>query len=144
MFSDFRAGKYSGDEPSLAYYFKEVDRYPQLSSEEERLLSERIAQGDLSAREELVKANLRFVIHVAKQFQNQGLSLADLINEGNVGLITASRKFEPEKGFKFITYAVWWIRQNILKALEVQTRSIRIPANVLNDLNKLIDSSISL
>lgn len=137
MYSEVRERQRISEEPSLAYYYKEVERHPQLTAEEEKALTQRIAQGDENAREELVKANLRFVIHVAKQFQNQGLSMADLINEGNMGLITASRKFKPEKGFKFITYAVWWIRQNILKALEVQTRSIRVPANVINDLNKL-------
>lgn len=137
MYSSARDRQRMGDEPSLAYYYKEVERHPQLTTEEERALTKRITQGDENAREELVKANLRFVIHVAKQFQNQGLSIADLINEGNMGLITAARKFKPEKGYKFITYAVWWIRQNILKALEVQTRSIRIPANVINNLNKL-------
>lgn len=145
MFSDTRKRQQISEEPSLAYYYKEVERHPQLTTEEERALTARITQGDENAREELVKANLRFVIHVAKQFQNQGLSMADLINEGNMGLITASRKFKPEKGYKFITYAVWWIRQNILKALEVQTRSIRIPANVINDLNKLrkVESGLS-
>jgi RNA polymerase primary sigma factor len=145
MFSDARDRQRMGEEPSLTYYYKEVERHPQLTKEEERLLAKRITQGDENARDDLVKANLRFVIHVAKQFQNQGLSMADLINEGNMGLITAARKFEPEKGFKFITYAVWWIRQNILKALEVQTRSIRIPANVINDLNRLrkVEASLS-
>lgn len=126
-----------GEDPSLAYYYKEVERHPQLTLTQERALAQRIQNGDQQAREELVKANLRFVIHVARGFQNQGLSMADLINEGNVGLMTAAQKFNPEKGCKFITYAVWWIRQNILKALEVQTRCIRIPANVINDLNKL-------
>jgi RNA polymerase primary sigma factor len=145
MFSDTRKRQQISEEPSLAYYYKEVERHPQLTTEQERALTARITQGDENAREDLVKANLRFVIHVAKQFQNQGLSMADLINEGNMGLITAARKFKPEKGYKFITYAVWWIRQNILKALEVQTRSIRIPANVINDLNKLrkIESGLS-
>ena len=138
-----------GDEPSLAYYYKEIERHPLLTPDEEKALAEQIALGDLPdagararragehAREKLITSNLRFVIHIAKNFKNQGLPLADLINEGNMGLMTAARKFKPEKGYKFITYAVWWIRQNILKALEVQTRSIRIPGNVVNDLNKL-------
>ncbi len=138
-----------GDEPSLAYYYKEIERHPLLTPEEEKALTEQIALGNLpgasararqagqKAREKLITSNLRFVIHVAKNFKNQGLPMADLINEGNMGLMTAARKFKPEKGYKFITYAVWWIRQNILKALEVQTRSIRIPGNVVNDLNKL-------
>ncbi len=140
---------HAGDEPSLAYYYKEIERHPLLTSDQEKALTEQIALGDLPgasartrragehAREKLITSNLRFVIHVAKNFKNQGLPLADLINEGNMGLMTAARKFKPEKGYKFITYAVWWIRQNILKALEVQTRSIRIPGNVINDLNKL-------
>ena len=137
MISDFRQQSRIGDEPSLAYYYKEVERHPQLTLDEERALTKRIMQGDDNAREKLVTSNLRFVIHVANSFKNQGLSMADLINEGNMGLMTAARKFKPEKGYKFITYAVWWIRQNILKALEVQTREIRVPANVINDLNKL-------
>ena len=140
---------YAGDDPSLAYYYKEIERHPLLTPDQERALTEQIALGDLpgastrarqvgeKAREKLITSNLRFVIHVAKNFKNQGLPLADLINEGNMGLMIAARKFKPEKGYKFITYAVWWIRQNILKALEVQTRSIRIPGNVVNDLNKL-------
>lgn len=138
-----------GDEPSLAYYYKEIERHPLLTPEEEKALTEQIALGNLPgastrarragehAREKLITSNLRFVIHIAKNFKNQGLPMADLINEGNMGLMAAARKFKPEKGYKFITYAVWWIRQNILKALEVQTRSIRIPGNVVNDLNKL-------
>lgn len=125
------------EEKSLEYYYREVDRYPQVSAGEERALAARIERGDEQALDRLVKANLRFVIHVARGFQNQGLSMADLINEGNFGLVTAARKFNPRKGCKFITYAVWWIRQNILKALEVQTRTIRVPSNVLNDFNRL-------
>jgi len=145
MISAVRESRCVGEDPSLTYYYKEVERHPQLTSEQESALTGRIARGDDSAREELVKANLRFVIYVAKNFQNQGLSMADLINEGNVGLMTAARKFDPARGFKFITYAVWWIRQNILKALEVQTRAIRVPANVINDLNKLrkVESELS-
>ena len=143
------AGRGAFSEPSLAYYYREVERHPLLTPDEERALTEQIAQGAQpwasararrdgdNAREKLITSNLRFVIHVAKSYKNQGLSMADLINEGNVGLMTAARKFKPEKGNKFITYAVWWIRQNILKALETQTRAIRVPGNVLNDLNKL-------
>ena len=145
-----------GDEPSLSYYYREVERHPLLTPDEERALTDQIAQGDLpsanaqarrdgdNAREKLITSNLRFVIHVAKSYKNQGLSMADLINEGNVGLMIAARKFKPEKGNKFITYAVWWIRQNILKALETQTRAIRIPCNVLNDLNKLRKVEVDL
>ena len=124
-------------ERSLACYYREVERYPRITLEEERALAARVERGDRQAFEDLVNANLRFVIHVAKGFRNQGLSMADLINEGNLGLLTAARKYRRSKGCKFITYAVWWIRQNILKALEVQTRDIRIPANVVNDLSRL-------
>lgn len=126
-----------GEETTLAAYYRDVERYPLITRDEERTLVTRMCKGDWSARDRLVNANLRFVIHVAKSFQNQGLSLPDLINEGNLGLMTAARKFDPAKGCKFITYAVWWIRQNIHKALETQTRSVRVPANVLNDLARL-------
>ena len=125
-----------GDDTVLAAYYRDVERYPLITPDEERALVSRMCKGDQSARDKLVNANLRFVIHVAKSFQNQGLGLPDLINEGNLGLITAARKFDPDKGCRFITYAVWWIRQNIHKALETQTRSIRVPANVLNDLGR--------
>ena len=124
-------------EKSLACYYREVERYPRITPEEERALAARVERGDQKALDALVNANLRFVIHVAKGFRNQGLSMADLINEGNLGLLTAARKYRLDKGCKFITYAVWWVRQNILKALEVQTRDIRIPANVVNDLSRL-------
>ncbi len=126
-----------GQDTALAAYYRDVERYPLLTPDEEKTLVTRMSKGDRSARNRLVNANLRFVIHVAKGFQNQGLSLPDLINEGNLGLMTAARKFDPDKGCKFITYAVWWIRQNIHKALETQTRSVRVPANVLNDLTRL-------
>ncbi|MDA0747774.1 MAG: RNA polymerase sigma factor RpoD/SigA [bacterium] len=130
-------GRRFGEDRSLEYYFREVDRYPQVDPEEEQALAARIEKGDDEALTRLVNANLRFVIHVARSFQNQGLPLADLINEGNMGLLRAARKFNRHRNCKFITYAVWWIRQNILKALEVQTRPIRVPANVLNDLGRL-------
>jgi len=126
-----------GEDTALAAYYRDVERYPLITPDEERTLVRRMCKGDQSARDKLVNANLRFVIHVAKSFQNQGLSLSDLINEGNLGLMTAARKFDPDKGCRFITYAVWWIRQNIHKALETQTRSVRVPANVLNDLARL-------
>ena len=126
MVSKLREQSRAGEDRSLAYYYKEVERHPLLTLEQEKALAARIEQGDPKAQEELVTANLRFVIHVARNFQNQGLPMADLINEGNMGLLTAAQKFDPQKGYKFITYAVWWIRQNILKALECQTRAIRV------------------
>ena len=123
-----------GEDKALTAYYRDVERYPLLTQDEEKALVVRMCKGDKSARDKLINSNLRFVIHVAKSFQNQGLNLPDLINEGNLGLMTAARKFDPEKGCRFITYAVWWIRQNIHKALETQTRSVRVPSNVLNDL----------
>lgn len=126
-----------GEDMALAAYYRDVERYPLLTQDQEKSLVGRMYKGDKTARDRLVNANLRFVIHVAKSFQNQGLNLSDLINEGNLGLLTAARKFDPDKGCRFITYAVWWIRQNIHKALETQTRSVRIPANVLNDLARM-------
>jgi len=127
----------TGEDAALAAYYRDIDRYPLLKPQEERQLVSRVSRGDQKATEKLVASNLRFVIHVAKGFQNQGLTLPDLINEGNLGLLTAARKFDPSKGVRFITYAVWWIRQNIKKALEVQSRSVRVPANVLNDLTQV-------
>ena len=125
------------EESSLAYYYREVDRYPQLTPGEEVALAVRIEEGDEGALDALVKANLRFVIHIARGFRHTGLSMGDLINEGNLGLVTAARKFNRRRSCRFVTYAIWWIRQNILKALEVQTRSVRVPANVFNDLGRL-------
>jgi RNA polymerase primary sigma factor len=125
------------EERSLEAYYKEVERYPLLTRQDEQALAARIERGDEKAVEALVQANLRFVIHVIKNFRNQGLSLSDLINEGNMGLLTAARKFDRRKGCKFITYAVWWIRQNVLKALQMQTRTVRIPANVLLDQGRM-------
>jgi RNA polymerase primary sigma factor len=125
------------EESSLAYYYREVDRYPQITPGEEIALAARIEAGDEGALDALVKANLRFVIHVARGFRNMGLSMGDLINEGNLGLVTAARRFNRRRECRFVTYAIWWIRQNILKALEVQTRSVRLPANVFNDLSRL-------
>ena len=113
----------------LDQYLYEVSTYPLLKGDEEILLARRIRSGDQDALQELVKRNLRFVISVAKKYQNRGLPLIDLIGEGNVGLLTAARKFDPDQGVKFISYAVWWVRQAVLKALAEQTRSVRIPLN---------------
>ncbi len=121
----------------LDQYLYEVSTYPLLKGDEEIQLARKIRNGDQDALQELVKRNLRFVISVAKKYQNRGLPLIDLIGEGNVGLLTAARKFDPDQGVKFISYAVWWIRQAVLKALAEQTRSVRIPLNQNSALVKL-------
>lgn len=117
------------DSLSLDKYLNDISREPMISAEEEVALALRIQEGDLSALEQLTRANLRFVVSVAKQYQNQGLPLSDLINEGNIGLIKAAQRFDPSKGFKFISYAVWWIRQSIMQAIVEQSRLIRLPIN---------------
>ncbi|MCI6627811.1 MAG: sigma-70 family RNA polymerase sigma factor [Bacteroidales bacterium] len=122
---------------SLDKYLQEIGREELVSPEEEVELAQRIRQGDQVALEKLTRANLRFVVSVAKQYQNQGLSLPDLINEGNLGLIKAAEKFDETRGFKFISYAVWWIRQSILQALAEQSRIVRLPLNQVGSLNKI-------
>ena len=122
---------------SLEKYLSDISREELLSIEEEVELAGRIRQGDRKALERLTKANLRFVVSVAKQYQNQGLSLPDLINEGNVGLIKAAERFDETRGFKFISYAVWWIRQAILQALAEQSRIVRLPLNQVGSLGKI-------
>lgn len=122
---------------SLDRYLQEIGKVELLTAEDEIELAIRIKQGDTSAFERLTKANLRFVVSVAKQYQNQGLSLGDLINEGNLGLIKAARRFDETRGFKFISYAVWWIRQSILQALAEQSRIVRLPLNRVGALNKI-------
>ncbi len=118
-------------------YLQEIGNVPLLNPEEEISLAQRIRAGDEAALEHLTKANLRFVVSVAKQYQNQGLSLNDLINEGNIGLIKAARRFDETRGFKFISYAVWWIRQSILQALAEQSRVVRLPLNKIGTLSKI-------
>ncbi|MCK3684799.1 RNA polymerase sigma factor RpoD/SigA [Maribellus sp. YY47] len=125
------------NENSVNIYFKEVARHPFVSPEEEVELARRIREGDDAAMQKLVEANLRFVISVAKQYQNQGLSFVDLINEGNVGLVRAAGKFDATRGFKFISYAVWWIRQSIMQALSEQTRMVRLPLNRMASITKI-------
>ncbi len=122
---------------SLDKYLQEIGKVDLLSPDEEVELAKRIRDGDQLALEKLTKANLRFVVSVAKQYQNQGLSLGDLINEGNLGLIKAAQRFDETRGFKFISYAVWWIRQSILQALAEQSRIVRLPLNRVGSLNKI-------
>ena len=122
---------------SLDKYLQEISKETLITAEEEVLLAQRIKKGDQIALEKLIKSNLRFVISVAKQYQNQGLTLPDLINEGNLGLIKAAQRFDETRGFKFISYAVWWIRQSILQALAEQSRIVRLPLNQVGSLNKL-------
>ena len=122
---------------SLERYLQEINKEPMITPEEEVALAHRIHNGDEEALEQLTKANLRFVVSVAKQYQGQGLGLIDLINEGNVGLITAAKKFDETRGFKFISYAVWWIRQSILQALAENSRLVYLPLNQVNNLSKI-------
>jgi RNA polymerase primary sigma factor len=123
--------------PSLDKYLHEIGRVELITAEEEVELARHIRQGDEKALEKLVNANLRFVVSVAKQYQNQGLSLPDLINEGNLGLIKAAQRFDETRGFKFISYAVWWIRQSIMQALAEQARIVRLPLNKIGYINKI-------
>src|SRR5512147_1837118 len=122
---------------SLDRYLQEIGKVDLLTSDEEIELAQKIKAGDQRALEKLTKSNLRFVVSVAKQYQNQGLSLPDLINEGNLGLIKAAKRFDETRGFKFISYAVWWIRQSILQALAEQSRIVRLPLNQVGSLNKV-------
>lgn len=122
---------------SLDKYLQDIGKEDLITAEEEVALAKRIKQGDQRALDKLCKANLRFVVSVAKQYQNQGLSLPDLINEGNLGLIKAAKRFDETRGFKFISYAVWWIRQSILQALAEQSRIVRLPLNQVGSLNKI-------
>jgi RNA polymerase primary sigma factor len=122
---------------SLDKYLQEIGREELINADEEVILAKKIREGDQAALEKLTKSNLRFVVSVAKQYQNQGLSLPDLINEGNLGLIKAAKRFDETRGFKFISYAVWWIRQSILQALAEQSRIVRLPLNQVGSLNKI-------
>src|SRR5215218_7126052 len=129
--------KKSYEEGSLDQYLRDISKYPLISREEEAELAQRIRQGDQDALDKLVRSNLRFVVSVAKKYQNQGVSLSDLINEGNLGLIRAAHKFDETKGIKFISYAVWWIRQAILHALAEQSRIVRVPLNRAGTLHRI-------
>jgi RNA polymerase primary sigma factor len=122
---------------SINRYFHDINKYSLLSAEEEVELTVRIRQGDVLALERLVTSNLRFVVSVAKQYQNKGISFPDLINEGNLGLVTAAHKYDETRGFKFISYAVWWIRQGIIQAISQQSRIVRLPLNKIASINKI-------
>jgi len=123
--------------PSLDRYLQEIGKVDLVTAEEEVMLARKIKKGSKSALNRLIKANLRFVVSVSKQYQNQGLSLSDLINEGNLGLIKAAQRFDETRGFKFISYAVWWIRQSLLQALAEQSRIVRLPLNKIGSINKI-------
>jgi len=125
------------ESPSLDKYLHEIGKVPLITAEEEVALAKKIKKGDDEALSTLIKANLRFVVSVSKQYQNQGLTLPDLINEGNLGLIKAAQRFDETRGFKFISYAVWWIRQAILQALAEQSRIVRLPLNKIGSINKV-------
>ncbi|MEL6539640.1 MAG: RNA polymerase sigma factor RpoD/SigA, partial [Bacteroidota bacterium] len=129
---------------SLDKYLQEIGRVDLLTPDEEVVLAKRVREGDKLALEKLTKANLRFVVSVSKQYQNQGLSLGDLINEGNLGLIKAAKRFDPTRGFKFISFAVWWIRQSIMQALAEQSRIVRLPLNRVGSLNRISRTSSQL
>lgn len=136
--------RFISEESSLALYFKEIGKNKPLTPEEEAGLAVRIRKGERKALEKLVKANLRFVVSVSRNYQNQGLPLSDLINEGNLGLIRAAKRFDEKKNFKFISYAVWWIRQAILQSLAEQSRIIRLPLNRVGTIHKIAKMQVKL
>jgi RNA polymerase primary sigma factor len=137
-------GVYDADRDILDQYLYEVSKTPLLTAQQEIAVAKRVRAGDEEAMQELVKRNLRFVISVAKKYQNRGLALTDLIGEGNVGLLTAARKFDPDQGVKFISYAVWWIRQAILASLARQGRTVRVPLNRTADLSRIVRTAETL
>lgn len=129
---------------SLNQYLSDIAKIPMVTAQEEVILTQKIRQGDQAALERITTANLRFVVSVAKQYQSSGLSLGDLINEGNLGLVKAAKRFDETKGFKFISYAVWWIRQSILSAIGEQSRMVRLPLNQVGDLSKIAKAAAKL
>src|ERR1700750_65769 len=129
---------------SLNQYLSDIAKIPMVTAQEEVILTQKIREGDQAALERLASANLRFVVSVAKQYESSGLTLGDLINEGNLGLIKAAKRFDETKGFKFFSYAVWWIRQSILQAINDQARLVRLPANKVGDLSKISKASSEL
>jgi RNA polymerase primary sigma factor len=124
-------------EDSISKYLKDVRKINMISADEEAELAKLVAEGNQRAIEKLVNSNLRFVISVAKEYQNQGIPLSDLISEGNLGLIKAAAKFDPTRGFRFISYAVWWVKQSIIQSLNDNSRTVRLPVNVTNNVSKL-------
>jgi RNA polymerase primary sigma factor len=139
-----KLGTHDPERDILDQYLFEVSKTPLLTSQQEIEVARRVVAGDPDAMHELIKRNLRFVISVAKKYQNRGLALTDLIGEGNLGLLTAARKFDPDQGVKFISYAVWWIRQSILASLARQGRSVRVPLNRTADLSRIVRSAAAL
>jgi RNA polymerase primary sigma factor len=129
---------------SLNQYLSDIAKIPMVTPQEEVILTQKIREGDQAALERLTTANLRFVVSVAKQYQSSGLTLGDLINEGNVGLVKAAKRFDETKGFKFISYAVWWIRQSILSAINEQSRMVRLPSNKVGDISKIAKAASQL
>ena len=129
---------------SLNQYLSDIAKIPMVTPQEEVILTQKIREGDQAALERLTTANLRFVVSVAKQYQSSGLTLGDLINEGNVGLVKAAKRFDETKGFKFISYAVWWIRQSILSAINEQSRMVRLPSNKVGDISKIVKAASQL
>src|SRR5512132_4056751 len=132
------------DSQAVEKYLQEISKIPMITPEEETTLAQRIKMGDQRALDKLVQANLRFVVSVAKQYQHQGLSLSDLINEGNLGLIKAAQRFDETRGFKFISYAVWWIRQSIIQAVTEQARMVRLPGNKVTLGNRILKATDQL
>ena len=133
-----KADEYDSNENTFRMYLKEINRIPVLTREEESKIAKKAARGDTAARDKLISSNLRFVISIARKYQGRGLSFQDLIGEGNIGLLNAIKNFDYKKGYRFITYAVWWIRQAILKAIQDKGRMIRLPTNKINELHTLV------
>lgn len=144
MLHNTKSASSYNDTSILTLYLKDINRIPLLTKEEEFDLAQRVVQGDEFARQKMIESNLRFVVNVAKKYQNQGLPLIDLINEGNIGLMTALEKFDPDKGYHFISYAVWWIRQSIMKAINEKSRAVRLPLNRTNELLQIQKAQRSL
>lgn len=144
MLNNKRDASAYDDANILTMYLKDINRIPLLTKDEEFSLAKRVVEGDEFARKRMIESNLRFVVNVAKKYQNQGMPLIDLINEGNIGLMTALEKFDPDKGYHFISYAVWWIRQSIMKAINEKSRAVRLPLNRTNELLQIQKAQRSL